>query len=125
MILHINTTEGDEIEIVLRSDDNVVARKKVSARFAQAEKLLPLVDKVLRSNKTGLKDIEGIRVNNEGGSFTALRIGVVTANALGYALGAPVKSESGIGDSESGRKKFSVVRPMYDKEPNITVKGNA
>ncbi len=122
MILHINTTEGDKIEVVLRSDDGVVARKNIPARFAQAEKLLPLIDKVLREKKFSLKDIEGIEVNNEGGSFTALRIGVVTANALGYALKIPVAPESGIGNSGFGRKKFSIIEPMYDREPNITVK---
>ncbi len=122
MILHINTTEKDKIEVVLKGDNGLMARKKVSARFTQAEKLLPLIDKILRENKFGLKDIKLIKVNNDGGSFTALRIGAVTANALGYALKIPAASESGIGDLKFGRKKFSIVEPMYDKEPNITVK---
>jgi len=138
MILHINTTKGDEIEVVLRSGDKAVARKKVSARFAQAEKLLPLVNKILRDNKLGLKDVEGIMVNNEGGSpasgrgisFTALRIGVVTANALGYAIGCRTsdvgfrRSDFGFRMSDVGCRKrgFDVVAPIYDKEPNITVK---
>jgi tRNA A37 threonylcarbamoyladenosine modification protein TsaB len=34
-------------------------------------------------------------VADEGGSFTSLRIGVITANALAYALKIPVIGESG------------------------------
>ncbi|HPW05950.1 MAG TPA: hypothetical protein PLA05_03260, partial [bacterium] len=58
-----------------------------------------------------------IRVQNEGGSFTSLRIGVLTANALAYALGIPVTPLN-------GGKSFKfvggqAVRPKYQSEPNI------
>ena len=82
------------------------------------------------------ESIKGIIVENKGGSFTALRIGIVTANALGYALGIPVAS-SKFPEKASGPRgftgkvkslklknstKYSVVMPEYEKEPNITVK---
>jgi len=44
---------------------------------------------------------------------------VVTANALGYALGIPVKGGQ---KSEVKSKKFSVVEPFYDREPEITAR---
>ena len=125
MILRIDTTEGDKIEVALKSGGAVVARKKVSARFTQSEKLLPLIDKLLRDNKVLLKNIKSIEVNNKGGSFTALRIGVVTANALGYAAGLRT---SGVGcrisDAGFRERGFNVVEPIYNKEPSIAVKNN-
>jgi tRNA threonylcarbamoyladenosine biosynthesis protein TsaB len=122
MVLYIDTTKGHDIEVVLKKNGKAVAQKKITARYAQAEKLLPLIDRILKDNKFNLKDIKKIEVNNNGGSFTALRIGVVTANALGYALGLPVKGELGIRNWELGRKRFNVVEPIYSKEPNITQK---
>ena len=61
--------------------------------------------------------IKKIVVVNVGESFTALRIGVLTANALGYALGIPVISNQGTVATKL--KKFSVVAPIYQREPNI------
>lgn len=119
MILYIDTTQGDIIEIRILDNKKVIAQKKASAKYAQAEKLLPLVGKVLKKNKLSFNDIKEIKVNNKGGSFTSLRIGVVTANAIGYALGIPVEGE--LGGKLKG-KKLDVVAPMYSGEPNITIK---
>ncbi|MEK7098013.1 MAG: hypothetical protein AAB906_04145 [Patescibacteria group bacterium] len=116
MIIHINTTKNRILEIILKKGDAILAKKEVKSDFDQGEKILPAIDKLLKSKKIGLEEITGIEVANKGGSFTSLRIGVVTANALGYALGAPVKGECGEGKHESG---FDIVEPFYDKEPNI------
>lgn len=122
MILYINTTKGDNIEVILRDGERQIIKKKVSARFQQAEKLLPLVDKILKQKKIKLKDIKKIKVENRGGGFTALRIGVVTANALGYALGAKVMPNAEYRMPNLKKKSIDIITPVYDKEPNITVK---
>ena len=140
MILYINTIKNDstKIEIGIFKDGKKIAGREVRARYAQAEKLLPLIDKLLKgqkisAGKAGLKKksqmglalIKEIAVVNKGGSFTSLRIGVVTANALGYALGIPVSEASEDGQTAGPRKKlgkFSIVQPKYYKEPNITLK---
>lgn len=130
MILYIDTTQGSEIEIAIKDGDNIVIEKKFEAPRVQAEKLLPEIDKLLNSSinsehgkqKLNLKDLTGIEVNNSGGSFTALRIGIITANALGYSLGIPVR---GTGNREKGTKNkldFDVVQPNYDRDPEITQK---
>ena len=125
MILFIDTTKGHNIEIAVNSGDRVVAKKKFRAEYSQAEKLLPALAKTLKTNNIKLSDVRRIKVNNQGGlaasgrgtSFTALRIGVVTANALGYALKIPVVE---VMLSVKSYKKFSIVLPIYSKEPNIT-----
>lgn len=124
MILHIDTTKDHKIEVIFKDDGKQIIRKNISAKYAQAEKLLPLIDKILKEKKFNLKDIEKIEVENRGGGFTALRIGVLTANALGYALGVRVVSNAECRMSNLGNKKFSIVMPIYDREPNITIKTN-
>jgi len=125
MILIIDTTQGHDVEITIKDSDRVVAQEKFKAKYSQAEKLLPGIDKILKSKKIKLADIESIKVANANGSFTALRIGVVTANALGYGLRIPVE---GAGEKSCKHLPkvvkncgFDVVKPIYNKEPNITI----
>lgn len=126
MTLSIDTTYNNEILIILKSGrDLILAKKKLKAPFKQAEKLLPAIEKLLVGARRGalLSDIKKIEVANSGGSFTALRIGVVTANALAYALGISVSGSLGASKTvRSGRRSFKVIEPIYDREPEITAK---
>jgi len=120
MTLYINTVSHDEIIIELRDSDNILASKKISAPRTQAEKLLPAIDKLLKAKKIKLNKLTKIIVANYGGSFTSLRIGVITANALAYALNIPVEAETKLRKNKefSG---YSIVEPVYDREPNIGI----
>ncbi|MFA5754032.1 MAG: tRNA (adenosine(37)-N6)-threonylcarbamoyltransferase complex dimerization subunit type 1 TsaB [Patescibacteria group bacterium] len=126
MILYINTTAPDEMIIALRSETKTMARRKIKSVRNQAEKLVPAIDALLKKNRVALRKLKKIIVAARGGSFTSLRIGVITANALAYALKIPVEAEE-IND-ENGKKflirtkKFgiySLVEPLYDREPTI------
>lgn len=121
MKLYINTTLDNEIEIRLVGDKGIIRTKRFAARHRQAEKLLPEIDKLLKSAKTPLKKIKTITVANQDGSFTSLRIGVVTANALAYALGVKVQPFSG---KPFKAKGISIVKPAYRAEPTITKRKN-
>jgi tRNA threonylcarbamoyladenosine biosynthesis protein TsaB len=121
MILHIDTTTPDEIIISLEKDNKFLAIKKIKAPRTQAEKLLPAIDKLLKSQKIKISRLQKIIVANFGGSFTSLRIGVITANALAYALNIPVEAAE---KNQKNIKKFSgysIVEPRYDREPNIGI----
>ena len=128
MILFIDTASYDEIVITLFHDDGKKLKtKKFKAPRQQAEKLLPAVAKLLSALNCSLSDLKKIQVVVAGGSFTSLRIGVVTANALAYALNIPVEAVSVNGEVLKNQqdKKFesyNIVSPQYDKEPNIGVK---
>ena len=122
MILFIDTTKGDGIKIALKNGREAIAEKKFMARYCQAEKLLPAIDKMLAGRKIKLSDLTAIEVASRGDAgtgFTALRIGVVTANALGYALGIPVR---GLPEKVRSKRfsRFDVIEPHYNKNPNIT-----
>lgn len=128
MILHIDTTKGDDIEIALKDKNKVLVKDKFAAKYTQAEKLLPGIEKLLGKDNINLANIKEIVVQNKAidltkkqkTGFTALRIGVVTANTIGYALNVPVK-----GLESNNYKKmanFSIIEPIYNKKPNITKK---
>lgn len=123
MILYINTTANNLIEIGLKDGGKFIARKKFSSDHTQAEKLLPGIAKLLKTHKFKLSDLKGIEVANRGGSFTSLRIGVVTANALAYALGITIKGDKGEARKvKSGESNFDLVKPEYESEPVIIIK---
>ena len=122
MELYINTTKNNskKIELKLKRKNRVIAVKEIEAKQSQAEKLLAGINSFLSQRKVGLKDLTKIYVKNKKGSFTALRIGVVTANALGYALG--IKTSTLDKKYVKELKNITIVQPKYEKEPNITVK---
>jgi tRNA threonylcarbamoyladenosine biosynthesis protein TsaB len=116
MLLTIDTVQhsGKEIIVRLEQEGQVIAEYTEEARHSQSEKLLAAIQNILEQAGKGLSDILSIRVNNQGSGFTALRIGVVTANALAYALDVPV---AGV-DGDFGK---GIVVPGYNQEPNITI----
>jgi tRNA threonylcarbamoyladenosine biosynthesis protein TsaB len=117
MILKIDTTKGVQVEI--RDEKKIICQFENSAKNNQSEQLLLSIKKALRSARIKLGEIKKIEVANRGGSFTSLRIGVATANALGYALQIPVVP---LGNKKVRSLESKLVLPEYDREPNITAK---
>ncbi|MGW6916581.1 tRNA (adenosine(37)-N6)-threonylcarbamoyltransferase complex dimerization subunit type 1 TsaB [Kitasatospora sp. NPDC054939] len=68
---------------VLAETDQVDARR-------HGELLLPAIDRVLREAGVDKHALTGIAVGVGPGPYTGLRVGLVTAAALGHALGVPV-----------------------------------
>ena len=123
MILYIDTSKNNLIYLALKNNDELILEKKISARYSQAEKLLPGIDGILKSANSHITKIKKIIVVNSGEGFTALRIGIITANALGFALNIPVFSAD---DRQiKSNYDFSIIKPKYKKEPNITISKNA
>ncbi len=124
MILKINTSDSKSIQLAI-SFDGQEDSLDVSADHQQSELILESVEELLaRHNKT-IKDLKTIAVVKGPGPFSALRIGVTTANALAWGLDIPVV---GIKDDEivpldellqEGGFEGQV-EPEYGAEPNIT-----
>jgi tRNA threonylcarbamoyladenosine biosynthesis protein TsaB len=117
-ILKIDTTDPEYLVAAIYSDDALLAEEKVAARRRQSEELLPAIDRALVRAKLGKADLDKIVVANQGGSFTSLRIGIVTANAMAYALQIPV--EGTVKDRSQNGKSY--VEPVYDNTPEFVVK---
>jgi len=117
--LFIDTVTRPGSYAAIKQAEQVVAEVFAEGSRNQAEQLLASIIDLLARNKIGLTEISQIEVVNAGGSFTSLRIGVVTANALAYSLGIKVVSDDGqalIG------AEYDLVEPHYASEPSITLK---
>lgn len=68
----------------------VVAEASFNEKNVHAERLVPLVDSVLREARMMLSDIDGIAVSIGPGSFTGLRIGLSVAKGLAYGSSKPI-----------------------------------
>jgi len=136
MILIINTADQKQVFIGLANKGKLVTKKKFQAQYQQAEKLLVEIDKLLKTQNSKLITLTGIVVVTGPGPFTALRIGVITANTLAWALKIPVTGiklaefeniDDLIKVSEERMKKANVgtiIEPFYGRESNITSKKN-
>lgn len=58
-----------------------------------SQSLLQLIDKALKKCDIKLKDLNFIKVETKGGSFTGVRVGLAVANTLGWIYGIPVNSK--------------------------------
>ncbi|MFH1366466.1 MAG: tRNA (adenosine(37)-N6)-threonylcarbamoyltransferase complex dimerization subunit type 1 TsaB [Patescibacteria group bacterium] len=131
MYLIINTAKQNEIRVAIALGKKII-QKKLKIEFHESEKLLPLLDSLLKENKIKLKDLKAIFVVVGPGPFTSLRIGITVANTLAFSLNIHVigfKSEefSGLKDIiKKGekrlvtRRKASFVFPHYGMRPHIT-----
>jgi tRNA threonylcarbamoyladenosine biosynthesis protein TsaB len=117
MILYIDTTNGIRLDI--RDGKKTIAKFMSSERNRQSELLLATLKKMLKKEGLAVDDIKKIKVVNQGGSFTSLRIGIATANALGYAWQIPVEAVNTQIISGNNKKQ---VMPEYGREPDITIK---
>ena len=73
---------GDDIE--------VLAERAVPSGNRHAELLTPAIGEVLAEAGVGMRDLRAVVTGLGPGPFTGLRVGVVTAAALGDARGLPV-----------------------------------
>ncbi|MFA6525494.1 MAG: tRNA (adenosine(37)-N6)-threonylcarbamoyltransferase complex dimerization subunit type 1 TsaB [Patescibacteria group bacterium] len=131
MILYINTSQVEEATLLL-DDGKRVFEHFFATGFNRTDTLLKHISIFLLKHKIKTKDLEGVVVVTGPGPFTSLRIGVVVANTLGYALNirvAGIKAtafESNDVLVKKGKAKlkkikdFQIVEPFYGKAPNIT-----
>ena len=97
MILYIDTS--DNKKIVVRLNELRFVR---IIEVGETQKLLSLIDEIIKKAGTSINRIDEIKVNLGPGSFTGLRVGVAVANALGWALKIPVNG------------KRQIVLPRYE-----------
>lgn len=115
MDLYIDTSVNPLIKLLLKKGEIVVLERSFEAKFLQAEKLLLSIEELLKEADSGLESLTKIFVAQKGDSFSALRIGVITANSLAYALCIPIN------DKLNTPQEFGIVEPIYNRDPNITI----
>jgi tRNA A37 threonylcarbamoyladenosine modification protein TsaB len=155
--LIISTEFNDGFSVGLAEGSRLVAHKTINKPFSQVELLLKTIVGLLKRENVWIasadlamtdggksvmteKRIERIIVAKGPGDFSALRIGIATANALAFALKVPVIGVLVTENFDNGKQrlewllkqgvkkrsqKFSVnavVTPEYGREANVTHK---
>lgn len=88
-ILALNTATHAE-SVALLSHDKVIATKKWKSNKNESSKLLTSALSILKKTKLSFEDLDGILCVTGPGPFSAIRIGIATANALGFSMKKPV-----------------------------------
>ena len=78
------------VSVALHDGDAVVAELVSDQPMRHGEQLAPLVDRVLRETGLVRQDLTAVAAGVGPGPFTGLRVGLVTARTLGFALKIPV-----------------------------------
>lgn len=128
MILYINTINKVELYLALKYYD-VILEQKIKLEEKKSDELINEINDFLKLYNIKPEELKGIYVENKGGSFTSLRVGVACANALGYSLKIPVKEiqdgktklfKKGEMPIPKSHEKFKFINAVYNNEPNIT-----
>lgn len=90
-ILYLDTTNNQQVVLSINQEKNLTIKKKVT--FLKAQIVLPIIEKLIKTNGLKLSEITEIKVHTGPGSFTGIRVGLSVANALAYALGIKVNGK--------------------------------
>lgn len=125
LILTIRTDQPNA-EIGLYQDTEQIQVINWEAGRQLAETLNKKIQDLLDVNNKRLKDLEGIVCFKGPGSFTGLRIGLVVANTMAYALNLPIVGETSDDWAVNGVTKLQAgednqqVMPEYGASVHIT-----
>lgn len=89
LILGFDTSGAYCTATLLRGPDVIAAAHEEMAR-GQAERIMPLIQKVLTEGSATWQDLSAIGVGIGPGNFTGIRISVAAARGLGLALRIPI-----------------------------------
>lgn len=125
MILALRTDKPESELYLLNKDGEIVAQEQWQAHRQLASTLHKKIRDVLKQEGQELKGLSGIIVYKGPGSFTGLRIGIATANALADSYHIAIAGESdddwiSRGIRSLGTLPSGFVVPLYSSDAHIT-----
>lgn len=90
--LIIDTSKLRYAKIELKSGNQSLILEDKSSE-TKAQKVLPLLEKIITKHQISFDDIGNIQVMTGPGSFTGLRVGVSIARVIGFLLDLPVNQK--------------------------------
>lgn len=134
MVLFIDTTDGKTVLLAfVDRRGRCVAKRRLRAWYRQTQVVLPAIDRLRQTLKLPLSSLKGLMVVSGPGPFTALRVGVLTANTIAWALQLPlvgIRTAAGatfetLTTQGLGKLKNvtapTIVVPYYGQAPNVTI----
>lgn len=127
MLILTIRTDKPEAEIGLFDATKQLDYDTWLAHRELAETIHTKIRQLLDEQNAGWHDIQGVVVFKGPGSFTGLRIGISTANALAYGLSVPVVSATGQEWIQTGIRRLLagdgdvITLPEYGSPPHITL----
>lgn len=129
MFLYLESLERGQAIFQLFNNQKILKQKIFKI---MPDDLLEKVDAFV-GGRRGFKKIQAIFVHTGPGSFSAVRSGVLLANTLAASLAKPLVPLKGEIDRATLYKKSATllkknkkqVTPIYNREPNITMKPGA
>lgn len=124
MILLINTASDLARVALLFEEEQYCLEKVFPLSEKLSEVLLEYIDSLLTAGKYQREDVSGVLCVRGPGHFTSIRIGVITANTIAFALSVSIVGVL-IGKENEGFEKLiqgesdRVVVPEYDMAPDI------
>ena len=83
-------TATPRVTVALADGERLLAAYDVEQGLAHGELLAPAIERVLREAGAIPSDVSAVAVGIGPGPYTGLRVGLVTARTMGWALGVPV-----------------------------------
>ncbi len=88
-ILAIDSTHGT-CSAAFFDGEKVVSEIVEEMERGQAERLIPMVQEVLKKANAGFPDVDAVAVTTGPGSFTGVRVGLAAADGIALAAGLPM-----------------------------------
>jgi tRNA threonylcarbamoyladenosine biosynthesis protein TsaB len=76
--------------VALAVGDTIVGEKMLDDQRRHARDLAPALQELLKAHDWRLRDVHGVIVSRGPGSYTGLRVGLMSAKMLAYATGCPL-----------------------------------
>lgn len=108
-------TSSTAASVALFRGEDVVGEFFINSKQTHSQKLMPIVDALLKQTDMPIKDIDAFYVCEGPGSFTGVRIGIATVKGFAQPQNKPVQSFSSMFLIASGVRHFEgVIVPIID-----------
>lgn len=76
--------------VAVLEDDKLICEYTINTKKTHSQKLMPMIENMLKLSDIDIKDIDAIGICVGPGSFTGLRIGMATAKAMAHVNNIPL-----------------------------------
>lgn len=112
------STSAKYPSVAILDDDGTITMKQDESGRPHSVSLMPLLDELLEENNLNISDMYAIAVDVGPGSFTGVRIGVSTANALAFSAGKKLIPVCSLAALKQLAPPYSTVLSLIDARNN-------